>query len=133
MWAPDSRVPSVQVEHPTPEVEMVPKRVGYAPASEISSPSPQTGTTRAVEEVSFSCAGQKGGSGALGAGSKRVDGINIIDEKTFRAGAGRSGSQSLPSPEVGGAKWVVSWLCLVCVCVSVSVCVWGWGGWLHHH
>lgn len=46
------------------------------------------------------------------------DGINIIDGETFRAGARRSGSQSLPSPEVGGKEWVV---------VVAVVCVLGWG------
>lgn len=61
---------------------------------------------------------QKGGSGAPGAGSRHIDGINIIDGKTFWAGAGRSGSQSLPSPEVGGIKWMV---CLVCVCVLLKI------------
>lgn len=61
--------------------------------------------------------GDEAAAAPRGRGWMHGDRIHIIDGETFGAGARRSGSQSLPSAEVGGPEWVA---------VAVA-CVRGWG------
>lgn len=48
-----------------------------------------------------------------------ADGISIIDGEILGAGARRSGSQSLPYPEVGGTEWVVVAVAVAVACVGM--------------